>query len=117
MKLQTFISIGTLLLLSAAALTAQNSLPNPNDSSCWESLPALRACQMEQYNRAMDQAERCTSYPEYQCTPAAEPSAASEEMAKGTAKLNHGKPSAATKQASVPYTSAQSAPAQPAGAN
>jgi hypothetical protein len=117
MKLRTLIAIGTLLLLSAAALAAQNSLPNPNDSSCWESLSALRACQMEQYNRAMDQAERCTSYPEYQCLPAPEPSASSEEMAKGTSKLNHGKPSAAAKQAPAPYSSGESAPAQPTGAN
>ena len=115
MKLRTLISIGTLLLLSAAALTAQNSLPNPYDSSCWESLSALRACQMEQYNRAIDQAERCTSYPEYQCMPAPEASAWSEEAAKGTSPLNHSKTSAAAKQAPSPHSSAQSAAAQPAG--
>ncbi len=72
MKLQTLIAIGVLLLLSAAALSAQNALPNPNDDACWSSLAALRACELQAYDRAMDQAERCNSYPEYQCLPAAE---------------------------------------------
>jgi hypothetical protein len=116
-KLQKLIPVGTLLLLSVTTLAAQNSLPDPRDGSCWESLSALRGCQMEQYNRAMDEAERCTSYPEYQCMPASEPSDSREEMAKGTSKPNHGKTSAAAKQGSVPYTSAQPVLAQAAGSN
>ncbi len=71
MNLQKLIAIGILVLLSAAALSAQNALPNPNDDACWSSLAALRACELQAYNRAMDQAQRCTSYPEYQCLPAA----------------------------------------------
>lgn len=73
MKLQKLILVGILLLVSVAALSAQNALPNPNDDACWSSLDALRACQLQAYNAALDQAQRCTSYPEYQCLPAAEP--------------------------------------------
>ncbi len=72
MKLQKLIAVGILLLLSAAALSAQNTLADPNDDACWSSLAALRACELQAYDRAMDQAQRCTSYPEYQCLPAAE---------------------------------------------
>ncbi len=72
MKLQKLIAVGILLLLSAAALSAQNALPNPNDDACWSSLAALRVCQLQAYEQAMDQAQRCTSYPEYQCLPAAQ---------------------------------------------
>jgi hypothetical protein len=72
MKLQKIIAVGILLLLSAAALSAQNALPNPNDDACWSSLAALRACELQAYDRAMDQAQRCTSYPEYQCVAATE---------------------------------------------
>ena len=67
MKIRTFASIGILLLVSVATLAAQNSLPNPNDDACWSSLSALRACQLQAYNQAQDYAQRCTSYPEYQC--------------------------------------------------
>ena len=72
MKLQKIIPVGILLLLSVATLSAQNALPNPHDDAGWSSLAALRACQLQAYDRAMDQAQRCTSYPEYQCLPAAE---------------------------------------------
>ena len=67
MKLQDFVLIALLLLLSVATLPAQNSLPNPNNDACWSSLSALRACQLQAYNEAQDYAQRCTSYPEYQC--------------------------------------------------
>lgn len=69
MKLQKLLTIGFLLMISVAALSAQNTLPNPNDDACWSSLDALRACQSQAYNAYMDQAQRCTSYPEYQCLP------------------------------------------------
>ncbi len=70
MKLQKLIPVALLLLLSVATLSAQNTLPSPNDDACWSSLSALRACQLQAYDKAMDQAQRCTSYPEYQCFPA-----------------------------------------------
>ena len=70
MKLQKLIPVGILLLLSVASLSAQSALPNPHDDACWSSLDALRACQLQAYDKAMDQAQRCTSYPEYQCLPA-----------------------------------------------
>ena len=80
----TFTSI--LFVLSVAPLSAQNSLPDPKDSSCWESLSALRACSLEQYNRELDYEQRCTSYPEYQCAPADKHSALLADTAKGEAK-------------------------------
>jgi hypothetical protein len=70
MKLQKLIPVALLLLLSVATVPAQNTLPNPNDDACWSSLSALRACQLQAYDKAIDQAQRCTSYPEYQCFPA-----------------------------------------------
>ncbi len=69
MKLNKIIPVGILLLLSVATLSAQNALPNPHDDACWSSLEALRACQIQAYDQAVDQAQRCTSYPEYQCLP------------------------------------------------
>jgi hypothetical protein len=84
MKLQRLIPVALLLLLSVASLSAQNTLPNPNDDACWSSLSALRACQLQAYDKAMDQAQRCTSYPEYQCFPADLP--LQKTSAKPTAK-------------------------------
>ena len=72
MKLQKLIPVGILLLLSVASLSAQTGLPNPHDDGCWSSLAALRACELHAYDQAMDQAQRCNSYPEYQCLPAVE---------------------------------------------
>ncbi len=92
MKTQKLIAIGILLLASVAALSAQNTLPNPNDDACWSSLDALRACQVQAYNAALDQAQRCTSYPEYQCLPADEPTqhkVAAKHAAKGAAQANN----------------------------
>jgi len=69
MKLLKILTIAGLLLVAASALSAQNSLPDPDDNSCWQSLDALHACAQAQNDRALAQAERCTSYPEYQCEP------------------------------------------------
>ncbi len=67
MKIQNFLLIGLLLLVSVATVSAQNSLPNPNDDNCWSSVSALRACQIQAYDQAQQYAQHCTSYPEYQC--------------------------------------------------
>lgn len=72
MKLLKILTIASLLLVAASTLSAQNSLPDPNDSACWQSLDALHACSQVQNDRALAQAERCTSYPEYQCEPVSE---------------------------------------------
>lgn len=69
MKTVKLLSIGVLLLVSVATLSAQNNLPNPNNDSCWSSVAALRACQLQAYQQEQDYAQRCTSYPEYQCIP------------------------------------------------
>jgi hypothetical protein len=82
MKLQKLIPVGILLLLSVATLSAQNALPNPHDDACWSSLGTLRACQIQAYDAAMDQAQRCTSYPEYQCLPADQPEQKVKHVAK-----------------------------------
>jgi len=68
-KLLKILPIVALLLVAASTLSAQNNLPDPNDSACWQSLDALHECAQVQSDRATSQAERCTSYPEYQCQP------------------------------------------------
>lgn len=68
-KLLTILITATLLMLAASSVSAQNTLPDPNDAACWQSLDALHNCAEAQQDRAMAQAERCTSYPEYQCEP------------------------------------------------
>jgi len=83
MKLFTILFTATLLLLTALALSAQNSLPDPNDAACWQSLDALHDCAQVQQDRAMAQADRCTSYPEYQCEPeTAQPQRVSTQEAR-----------------------------------
>ena len=73
MKLIRILSIAAFLLVAASSsLFAQNNLPDPNDSACWQSLDALHNCAQVQNDRAMAQAQRCTSYPEYQCEAEAE---------------------------------------------
>jgi hypothetical protein len=67
MKTLKLISISVLLLVSVATLSAQTSLPDPHNDSCWSSLAALRACQIQAYDQAVAYAQRCSSYPEYQC--------------------------------------------------
>jgi hypothetical protein len=69
MKLAKLFSIVGLLLIATSSLSAQTNLPDANDSACWQSLTALQQCVQAQQDRAMAQAERCTSYPEYQCQP------------------------------------------------
>jgi hypothetical protein len=104
MKLQKLIPVGILLLLSVATLSAQNSLPNPHDDACWSSLSALRACQLQAYDQALDQAQRCTSYPEYQCAPVAEPPAekiAGKQTAKAVSKTASGTPSVAASPVAI----------------
>jgi len=71
-KLLKLLSIAALLFLAVSTVSAQNNLPDPNDSACWQSLEALHNCAQVQNDRAMAQAERCTSYPEYQCEPESE---------------------------------------------
>lgn len=73
MKLLTILITATLLMLASSSVFAQNSLPDPNDAACWQSLDALHNCAQAQQDRAMAQAERCTSYPEYQCEPESAP--------------------------------------------
>ena len=83
--------LAMVLLGSATALSAQNSLPNPNDDSCWSSLSALHACQLQAYDKAEEQAQEhaqnCTSYPEFQCNDYYQPKAqASKAAAKASSK-------------------------------
>jgi hypothetical protein len=73
MKTLTISLTAGLLLLTASSLFAQNNLPDANDSACWQSLNALHQCAQAQQDRAISQAQRCTSYPEYQCQPEAQP--------------------------------------------
>lgn len=70
MKTLKLASVGMMfLLLSVASLAAQNTLPDPHNASCWSSVAALQACQLQAYQQEQDYAQRCTSYPEYQCIP------------------------------------------------
>jgi hypothetical protein len=87
MKPQKLLIIGFLVLISVSGVSAQNTLPNPNDNSCWSSLEALRACQLQAYNAEAGYAQRCTSYPEYQCAPVEQPN---PENARAQADKNKG---------------------------
>ena len=107
MKLQKLIPVGILLLLSVATLSAQNSLPNPHDDACWSSLSALRACQLQAYDQAMDQAQRCTSYPEYQCLPADQPVPKAKHIAKQASKPDDNAPIATVGPVVTPDTDVQ----------
>jgi hypothetical protein len=95
MKLLKIMTVAGLLLVAASVLAAQNSLPDPNDNSCWQSLDALHACAQAQNDRALAQAERCTSYPEYQCEPEpqsaqnAHVAKAKKQRAKTTSAQSH----------------------------
>jgi hypothetical protein len=71
-KILTSLLTPALLLVAASSLSAQNNLPDPNDNACWQSLETLRNCAQVQNDRTMAQAQRCTSYPEYQCEPESE---------------------------------------------
>jgi len=111
-KFRALTFAGILFVLSVAPLSAQNSLPNPN-ASCWESLAALRACSLEQYNRELDYEQRCTSYPEYQCAPAPGQSAPSAGMAKSEAKSKTNKKVVSEAQPSSSESMAASATSLP----
>jgi hypothetical protein len=95
MKLFTIL-LTALLLLTVSAASAQSSLPDPNDAACWQSLDSLHDCAQAQQDRAMAQAERCTSYPEYQCEPE---SAQAQHVTTQEARLQKQKVKAASKAA------------------
>ncbi|MFZ0312150.1 MAG: hypothetical protein WAL85_05540 [Candidatus Korobacteraceae bacterium] len=92
MKTLKLISIGVLLLVSVATLSAQTSLPNPHDDACWSSLGALRACQIQAYDQAVEYAQRCTSYPEYQCNDYYQAPAKSSSKSEAKAALKATQP-------------------------
>ena len=104
MKTLKLMTIGALLLVSVATLSAQTSLPSPHDDACWSSLAALRACQIQAYDQAVDYAQRCTSYPEYQCNDYYQPQqqkTAAKHAAKGTSSSTSTAPSAAINAAAT----------------
>jgi hypothetical protein len=109
MKLRKFIPIGILLLLSVATLSAQTALPNPHDDACWSSLSALRACQLQAYDQAADYAQRCTSYPEYQCLPpeTSLQKTSTKHSANAISKASDSTQDAVASPITVPNTSAQ----------
>jgi hypothetical protein len=84
MKARLLVLAGILFTLSTPFLSAQNALPDPHNDACWQSLSSLRACQLAEYNREAAYAQRCTSYPEYQCLPADEGDAKNPEKAAVT---------------------------------
>lgn len=67
MKAYKLFLVGILFLVAVSTMQAQSSLPDPHNDSCWSSVAALRACQLEAYQEQQDYQSRCTSYPEYQC--------------------------------------------------
>lgn len=87
MKAQKLLLTGILALISVASLPAQNALPDPHNDSCWSSLSALQACQIQAYDQAQAQAQNCTSYPEYQCFDYYQPQQ-KEAAVKSTPKAN-----------------------------
>ncbi len=101
MKIQKIALIGILFFISVATLTAQNSLPNPNNDNCWSSLAALRACQLQAYNQAQDYAQRCTSYPEFQCNDYYQPQQKASAKSAGKANWNTGNNSPTTDSSPV----------------
>jgi hypothetical protein len=110
MKIQKLISVGILLLLSVAVLSAQDSLPNPHDDASGSSVAALRAWDLQAYNQFMDQAQRCNSYPEYQCLPAAEQpeqKISGKHSAKAVSKTANKTPDAAVSSPVVSDTNTQ----------
>jgi len=68
MKLAKIASLLSMIVLFAGLAQAQIAV-DPNNDSCWNSLTSLRACQKVEVERAAIQAQQCTSFPEYQCTP------------------------------------------------
>ncbi|MGC2108313.1 MAG: hypothetical protein WA655_02280 [Candidatus Korobacteraceae bacterium] len=108
MKTLKLIPIGILLLLSVATLSAQNTLPDPHNDNCWSSLAALRACQLQAYDEAQDYAQRCTSYPEYQCNNYYQPQQkAAVKQAKTIPQTANSNSSGAVSQESASEANAQ----------
>lgn len=96
--MKTLLLTGILVLLSVASLPAQNALPDPHNDSCWSSVSALQACQIQAEDLAQAQTRNCTSYPEYQCFDYYQPpqkEAALKSAPKATAESIHlsGRPS------------------------
>lgn len=104
MKAQVFIAIGILFFLSTPFLSAQNALPDPHNDACWQSVASLRACQLAEANREADYAQRCTSYPEYQCLPADEGTNKNAEAA-GKKSRKHNDAASSSEKASTQMTS------------
>jgi hypothetical protein len=105
--------LGILFVLTIVPLSAQNSVPNPNESSCWDSVSALRACAEQQYKRELDYEQRCTSYPEYQCAPAREQNVTPAKKPKNAAKPKSEQASVAVTQPSASDSMAATATSQP----
>jgi hypothetical protein len=105
MKLLTVLITATFMLLAVSSLSAQNNLPDSNDAACWQSLDALHDCAQAQQDRAMAQADRCTSYPEYQCEPE---SAQPQHVTAHEARLQKQKTKSASKAAQSRNTSVDS---------
>jgi len=82
MTIQNLLWMGFLLVASVASLSASNSLPNPHDDTCWSSISALRACQIQATEQAQAHDRDCTSYPEYQCFDYYQPQSTPKAKAK-----------------------------------
>ena len=79
MKIVKLLALMALVVLTASLASAQIAV-NPNDDGCWQDLSALRACQAAQVRLAEEQAQRCTSFPEYQCAPDEQPATTPAKM-------------------------------------
>ena len=79
MKIAKLLSLFALVVMTASLATAQ-IMVNANDDGCWQDISALRACQATQQRLAESQAQQCTSFPEYQCTPEEQPATAPTKM-------------------------------------
>jgi hypothetical protein len=71
------------------------NVPNPHDDSCWSSLSALRACQLQAYDQAQAYTQDCTSYPEFQCNDYYQPKAKPAKVTKANSSKNETVPTAA----------------------
>ena len=112
MKAKTLVLISFLFVLSAIGLQAQNALPDAHNDACWQSLDSLRACQLQQEKIAADYAQRCTSYPEYQCAPPDQEHGAQQELAKASSKAKKAAVNANQKSSPVQSADTQSSALQ-----
>ena len=111
MKIAKLISLLSVMILTAALAQAQIAV-DPNNDSCWDSVSSLRACQQVEVQRAAAQAQQCTSFPEYQCTPeqpVAQPRVESKKSKKQDVKaaVNGLHANAGSNAATVDYAPAQ----------